>query len=262
MDFDINEDIDEIRRYVGFCCQKDILYEELTVEEHLKFIAEIKGIPSHLLYSEINFVIEKVGLQTERKKKSTELSGGNKRKLSLGMAIISGSKVIFLDEPTSGMDPITRRLIWDILKSIKNEGRTIILTTHHLDEADVLADKIGVLSSGKLLALGTADFIKKKFGVGYILKFTPKIIDNEVNYEEFEKAKESIEKIVVEIVPVSQKNQSQSSKECETFIIPFSHQNKFSEMFKDLEALQEKFNFNVLDLEKNKLIFYLDYYGD
>lgn len=245
---DINEDLDYIRRFIGFCCQKDILYEELNVEEHLRFIAEIKGISPNLLDAEINFVIEKVGLQLERKKKTTELSGGNKRKLSLGMAIISGSKVIFLDEPTSGMDPITRRLIWDILKSIKNEGRTIILTTHHLDEADVLADQIGVLSSGKLLALGSSDFIKKKFGVGYILKFTPMISkeDNSLNYKEFENARETIEKIVMDIIPVAQKNKQQTSRECETYIIPFSHQNKFSEMFKELETLKEKMSFNVI----------------
>ena len=181
MDLDINEDLDDIRTFLGYCCQKDILYDELNVEEHLRFIAEIKGVSSTTIESEVNFVIEKVGLQSERKKRTNELSGGNKRKLSLGMAIVSGSKVIFLDEPTSGMDPITRRLIWDILKSIKNEGRTIILTTHHLDEADIIADRIGVMSSGKLLALGSSDFIKKKFGVGYILRFTPKEdLDNEV----------------------------------------------------------------------------------
>ncbi len=246
MDLDINEDLDDIRKYIGYCCQKDILYEELDVEEHLRFIAEIKGISSATLESEINFVIEKVGLENERKKRTTQLSGGNKRKLSLGMAIISGSKVIFLDEPTSGMDPITRRLIWDILKSIKNEGRTIILTTHHLDEADIIADKIGVMSSGKLLALGSSDFIKKKFGVGYMLKFTPKgDDDSELKIEEFVKAKEFIKKIVEDIVPVAHKNTQQSSNECETYVIPFTHQNKFSELFKELEKLQENLRFNV-----------------
>jgi len=244
---DINEDLDDIRKFLGFCSQKDILYEELTVEEHLRFIAQIKGVSSVTLESEINYVIEKVGLHTERKKKSTELSGGNKRKLSLGMAIVSGSKVIFLDEPTSGMDPITRRLIWDILKSIKNEGRTIILTTHHLDEADIIADKIGVMSSGKLLALGSSDFIKKKFGVGYILKFTPKGDDDTLEkLEEFLKAKDCIKKIVGEIVPGAQKNIQQCSKECETYTVPFSHQDKFSVLFKELENLQSTFHFNVI----------------
>lgn len=247
MGLDINKDLDEIRRFLGYCCQKDILYDELTVEEHLRFLAEIKGISSDTLQSEIDFVIEKVGLQTERKKKSTQLSGGNKRKLSLGMAIVSGSKVIFLDEPTSGMDPITRRLIWNILKSVKNEGRTIILTTHHLDEADILADKIGVMSSGKLLALGSSDFIKKKFGVGYILKFTPKGGEDLMKeLEEFDQAKELIKKIVIDIVPIAQINPHQSSRECDTYTIPFSYQKEFSEMFKKLEILQESYSFNVI----------------
>ena len=98
-----------------------------------------------------------------------ELSGGNKRKLSLGMALIADSKIVFLDEPTSGMDTISRRKIWEILETVRNEDRTIVLTTHHLEEAEVLADRIGIMAKGKLLAVGTSEFIKKNFGVGYHL---------------------------------------------------------------------------------------------
>lgn len=95
----------------------------MTVEEHLRFICEIKELSPELISSEIEYIIDRVGLSTERKKLTNQLSGGNKRKLSLGMSLISGSKVIFLDEPTSGMDPISRRMIWDILKSIRGDGR-------------------------------------------------------------------------------------------------------------------------------------------
>lgn len=101
-----------------------------------------------------------------------ELSGGSKRKLSLAMALVGNSKIIFLDEPTSGMDAYSRRSIWKILEKIRLEERTIILTTHHLDEAEILADRIGIMSRGELLAVGTSDFIKKKFGEGYNLKLT------------------------------------------------------------------------------------------
>ncbi len=102
-------------------------------------------------------------------KLSKDLSGGNKRKLSLGMALIGGSKIVFLDEPTSGMDPVTRRAIWDILQNLKAEKRSLILTTHHLDEAEFLSERIAIMAKGKLLTVGSSDFIKKNFGIGYHL---------------------------------------------------------------------------------------------
>lgn len=95
----------------------------MTVDEHLKYICDIKQLPKQYIEGEINFIIEKVGLTTERKKRINELSGGNKRKLSLGMSLVAGSKIIFLDEPTSGMDPNTRRTIWEILKKVKGDDR-------------------------------------------------------------------------------------------------------------------------------------------
>ncbi len=85
------------------------------------------------------------------------------------MAIIGNSKVIFLDEPTSGMDPVSRRKIWDILQQLKSEGKTLILTTHHLDEAEVLSERIAIMAKGRLLTVGCTDFIKKNFGIGYNL---------------------------------------------------------------------------------------------
>ena len=88
------------------------------------------------------------------------------------MSLVGNSKIIFLDEPTSGMDAFSRRSIWDILEKIKNDKRTIILTTHHLDEAEILANRIGIMSKGELLAVGSSEFIKKKFGEGYNLRLT------------------------------------------------------------------------------------------
>ncbi len=85
------------------------------------------------------------------------------------MALTGGAKLIFLDEPTSGMDPVSRRAIWDILEVIKKENRTIVLTTHHLDEAEILSDRIAIMNKGELLIDGTSDYIKKNFGIGYHL---------------------------------------------------------------------------------------------
>lgn len=89
------------------------------------------------------------------------LSGGNKRKLCLAISLVGKAKFIFLDEPTSGVDPVTRTVIWEILREIKNDGRVVVLTTHHLEEAEALADRVGIMARGSLLALGTVEYITK-----------------------------------------------------------------------------------------------------
>lgn len=96
------------------------------------------------------------------------MSGGNKRKLSVGIALIGGSRLVVLDEPTSGLDLSARRLLWNMLKNYKN-NRVIILTTHYMDEADILGDRIGIMSNGSIICLGSSLFLKNKFGVGYNL---------------------------------------------------------------------------------------------
>ncbi|EGR34523.1 hypothetical protein IMG5_008720 [Ichthyophthirius multifiliis] len=163
---DLEENLDQIRQNIGLCTQKDVLYDDLTIEEHLEFIARIKGIQcGKKIKEDVEKIIVLVTLQDERKKLAKNLSGGNKRKLSLGMALIGGSRIIFLDEPTSGMDTMSRINIWKILEKIQN--RTIVLTTHHLEEAEKLAHRIAIMNFGKLLILGSSEYIKQKFGVGY-----------------------------------------------------------------------------------------------
>lgn len=106
------------------------------------------------------------------------------------MALIGKSKIVFLDEPTSGMDPATRRVIWDILTEMKQEQRTIILTTHYLDEAEFLSERIAILAHGKLLTVGSADFIKKNFGIGYHLNIFKKMgYQDSTKFNEWENKK-------------------------------------------------------------------------
>ena len=101
------------------------------------------------------------------------LSGGNRRKLSVGIALIGGSKFVLLDEPTAGMDLSARRKLWNMLKNYKH-NRIIILTTHYMDEADILGDRIGIMSAGQLICLGSSLFLKNRFGVGYNLTMVKK----------------------------------------------------------------------------------------
>ena len=117
---------------------------------------------------ELSKMIKDVGLTIDKNKPAHTLSGGNKRKLSVSIALCGGSKFILLDEPTSGMDLGARRGLWDMLKSYKRD-RIVILTTHYMDEADVLGDRIGIMAKGQLMCLGSSLFLKNRFGAGYKL---------------------------------------------------------------------------------------------
>jgi len=119
-----------------------------------------------------------VDILGNRKTIAMNLSGGNKRKLSVAIALIGGSKFVLLDEPTAGMDLNARRKLWNMLKKYKH-NRIILLTTHYMDEADILGDRIGIMASGQLVCLGSSLFLKNRFGVGYNLTMVKK--NNEVN---------------------------------------------------------------------------------
>uniref|UniRef100_A0A673ML47 Zgc:172302 n=1 Tax=Sinocyclocheilus rhinocerous TaxID=307959 RepID=A0A673ML47_9TELE len=165
---DIRTDMDMIRRTLGVCPQHNVLFDILTVEEHVWFYGRMKGMSMGEVKKEINSLLENVGLQHKRHEQTKNLSGGMQRKLSVAIAFIGGSKVVVLDEPTAGVDPYSRRGIWDLLLKYR-EGRTIILSTHYMDEADLLGDRIAIISQGKLCCCGTPLFLKARLGTGYYL---------------------------------------------------------------------------------------------
>lgn len=165
---DIKENMDIIRRDLGFCPQFNVLFNGLNVEEHLKFYAGLKG-KGHVLKVEMDPMLFDLGIPHKKKEFPENLSGGMKRKLSVAIAFVGGSNCVFLDEPTSGVDPYSRRSIWELLLKYKR-GRTIILSTHFMDEADVLGDRIAIISRGQLKACGTSLFLKNYFGQGYFLR--------------------------------------------------------------------------------------------
>ncbi|XP_002739960.1 phospholipid-transporting ATPase ABCA3-like [Saccoglossus kowalevskii] len=164
--YDIRTDMQSVRSSLGLCPQHDILFDKLTVEEHLIFFTKLKGFPSSKVKSEVDRYILALGLEDKRKTLSKSLSGGMKRKLSVGIALVADSKVVMLDEPTSGMDPSARRFTWDLLQQHR-AGRTILLTTHFMDEADLLGDRIAIMADGQIRCCGSSLFLKKKYGVGY-----------------------------------------------------------------------------------------------
>ena len=167
----------KFRKIIGICPQENVLFNDLTVEEHLNLFSTFKGKENNK--EEIEKILQDFSLESKRSTKIEELSGGQKRKLSIAIALIGGSKIIFLDEPTSGMDILSRRNLWEILKNFC-ENKIIVITTHFMQEAAFLAKRIGIINNGKLICLGTPFFLAEKFGKFIALNVT---IENE-NFSE------------------------------------------------------------------------------
>ena len=151
---------------IGLCEQEDIFFDYLTVSEHLKYMMEIKG--SERDREQINTFLNKIDLASKKESLCKSLSGGEKRKLCIAMALIGNSKLVLLDEPTSGMDVMAKRALWDSLKDFKKD-KIIILTTHSLDEAEYLGDRIGIMSNGHFICSGTSSYLKSKYPCGFNL---------------------------------------------------------------------------------------------
>ncbi|KAL8177780.1 UNVERIFIED_CONTAM: hypothetical protein K2H54_019083, partial [Gekko kuhli] len=165
---DICSEMDVIRKTMGMCPQHNVLFDILTVEEHIWFYGRLKGLSEQQVQEETDQIIQDVGLPHKRWEQTKNLSGGMQRKLSVAIAFVGGSKVVILDEPTAGVDPYSRRGIWELLLKYR-AGRTVILSTHYMDEADLLGDRIAIISQGRLCCCGSSLFLKTKLGTGYYL---------------------------------------------------------------------------------------------
>ncbi|XP_026511147.1 retinal-specific phospholipid-transporting ATPase ABCA4-like [Terrapene carolina triunguis] len=171
---DIQIHMDLIRQSLGMCPQYNILFNHLTVAEHILFYAQLKGRSRKEAVLEMEMMLEDIGLPHKRNEEAQNLSGGMQRKLSVAIAFVGEAKVVVLDEPTSGVDPYSRRSIWDLLLKYRS-GRTIILSTHHMDEADILGDRVAIISQGKLFCSGSPVFLKNCFGSGFYLTLVRKM---------------------------------------------------------------------------------------
>ncbi|VEL10301.1 unnamed protein product [Protopolystoma xenopodis] len=165
---DIRKHMSTIRNSIGLCPQHNVLFDDLTVSEHIYFYASLKSLENQDISREADRLLSELGFFDKRHDLVRNLSGGQKRKLSVALAFVGNSRLIFLDEPTAGVDPYSRRSIWDLVLRAKSH-RTIILTTHHMDEADILGDRIAVISQGELRCCGSSLFLKEHYGSGYYL---------------------------------------------------------------------------------------------
>ncbi|KAM8855240.1 uncharacterized protein abca12 [Spinachia spinachia] len=172
---DMQTNIDEVRKELGVCMQYDVLFDHMTAKEHLLLYGKLKAPhwTSRELHEQVRKILQETDMHVHRHKRVGNLSGGMKRKLSISIAFIGGSRLVVLDEPTTGVDPCSRRNIWDIVIQYKKH-RTVIMSTHHLDEAEVLSDRIAFLERGGLKCCGSPFHLKDQLGQGYKITLTKK----------------------------------------------------------------------------------------
>ncbi|PIA53512.1 hypothetical protein AQUCO_00900239v1, partial [Aquilegia coerulea] len=243
----ITTDMDEIRKGLGVCPQNDILFPELTVKEHLELFATMKGVEEGDLERMVHDMVDEVGLADKVNTFVRVLSGGMRRKLSLGIALIGNSKVVILDEPTSGMDPYSMRSTWQLIKKIK-KGRIILLTTHSMDEADVLGDRIAIMANGSLKCCGSSLFLKHQYGVGYTLTLVKSAPSASVAAD-----------IVHRHVP-SATRLSDVGTEI-SFRLPLASSSAFESMFHEIESCMRRRTTSETSGNENGYCFGIESYG-
>ena len=228
--FDTKTHYDEIKKLLGVCPQLNPIYDNLTCYDHLLLYGNLKtNGKAKLAESEIDQILTDIDLIDKKHFPAGRLSGGQKRKLCIGIAFIGGSKVILLDEPTSGMDTYARRFLWEMIKKYKKD-RIIILCTHYMDEADFLGDRFGIMGEGKLITCGSSLFLKKKFGVGYDLTIVK---------QSNQTSSDVIESLVKRMVPHSEKT-GDISMEIK-FRLTTDQSKHFEALFEELETHKDKY---------------------
>jgi ABC-2 type transport system ATP-binding protein len=167
--FDLAREPERLKRHIGYMSQKFSLYDDLTVEENLNFYAGIYRIPKQRLEERKAWAVSMAGLEEHRSRVTRDLPGGWKQRLSLGCAVLHEPPVLFLDEPTSGVDPLARRTFWDLIYLLAEKGITVFVTTHYMEEAEY-CDRLALIYRGRLAALGTPAELKARLAPGTLLE--------------------------------------------------------------------------------------------
>lgn len=165
--FDVYKETEKIKQHIGYMSQKFSLYEDLTVLENIKFFGGIYGLSLVEIKKKTNQLIEKLGIEKQAGKLVASLPLGWKQKLAFSVAILHDPEIVFLDEPTGGVDPITRRQFWEMIYEAAGNGITVFVTTHYMDEAEY-CDRISIMVDGKIEAMDTPENLKRNFGKGSI----------------------------------------------------------------------------------------------
>jgi len=177
------QDVEDVKKgTIGICPQELVLWDFLTCKESLMLIGEMYEVPRDELKLRVEKLLDDLFLQDKANTVVNQLSGGMKRRLNLAMAVVHQPEIVVLDEPSEGLDPQSRRVLWNYIRHLRDEeGKTVILTTHLMDEADRLSDRIAIIDHGKLLRLDTPSNLKKEIGEGDVVEM--KLSDSDKNEE-------------------------------------------------------------------------------
>ncbi len=159
---DVGRDPETVKSRIGYMSQRFSLYERLTVDQNIRFFAGIYGLAGARLEQRRQFVIDMAGLQGRERTRASDLAGGWRQRLALGCAILHEPPIVFLDEPTGGVDPLSRREFWSLIDGLSEQGVTVLVTTHYLDEAEH-CHRLAIINAGRLAAIGTTDELKHVF---------------------------------------------------------------------------------------------------
>ncbi|CAD5216495.1 unnamed protein product [Bursaphelenchus okinawaensis] len=247
---DLRQNLHDCQRNVGFCPQYNPLFPRLTVAEHLRFYAKLKSDEkSHAVEAEIEEITGQIQLQKKLDTLAEALSGGMKRKLCVAMALIGDSRVVLLDEPTAGMDPEARNDVRIMLEKAKKH-RTILLTTHYMDEADLLGDRIGIMVKGRMICNGSPEFLKHRFGTGYILTFT---VDQTYKMEPIQTTAERILRVAKKHTPEAKLDVDNITPHEFSIVLPVDKKKYFANLFEELESRKQELQIGAFGLSFNTL---------
>ncbi|XP_055343546.1 LOW QUALITY PROTEIN: ATP-binding cassette sub-family A member 2-like [Paramacrobiotus metropolitanus] len=216
----------QLRRTMGVCPQSNgVLFDTLTVQEHLQFYARLKGYSNEVVAEKCRRVLKETGLDAHATQPAQRLSGGQQRRLCLAVAAIGDPRLLVLDEPTSGIDPYSQRLIWEMLRGMRTD-RAIILTTQSMEEADILADRKLIMRRGRLCCAGTSWFLKKRFGQGYHLTV---LLDKDADEADEAALTQVVREFVAEAAP------GRSHAAHVTFVLPNTDTSALARLFRYLD---------------------------
>lgn len=240
------DNIDNIQFYrskIGYCPQHNISLPYLTCQEHLEFFGQLRGLSADNALIEAKNILMKVNLQSKANEVAKRLSGGMLRKLCLANAIIGDTKLLILDEISSGLDPESRRDIWNILLKLKKD-HTIFISTHFMEEADVLSDKIAIMENGELIAYGTSMFLKHYYGSGYTLKMLKNSGENKFD-------RTSVHNTIKRHIPSAEQKNSVEPLYCMT--LPYKDKHKYGDMLHELEVNKALYGIESLSITNTTL---------
>jgi len=166
----VQKEAGEIRKLIGVCPQETTVYERLTGRENVNLIGKMHKMPKAELKKKTDELLEKIGLAERANDQVITYSGGMKRRLDLIMALVHDPPILFLDEPTLGLDPAVRRAVWDFILELKERKKTVVMTTHYMEEADELCDRVAIIDYGKIIAEDSPENLKEKAGRGDIIE--------------------------------------------------------------------------------------------